>query len=126
MAAAASRLHGKIHAKALNFFINNFPEDIEWSIDEDLETDEGKIHYRPDIIGRDAEDNIILAAEIAVTSLVKDMKVAKSYCEMLKINDYFVVDCNKQEIHHFVLDQNSYQYIKKGELDQKMEKFLWG
>jgi len=125
MAAAASRLHGKIHAKVLNFFMNNFSDDIEWSIDEDLDADEGKIHYRPDIIGRDSGDNIIIAAEIAVTSLVKDLKVAKSYCEMLKIKDYYVVNCNKQDIYHFVLEGDSYGESSGGESASKLKKFLW-
>ena len=116
---AASRVHGTVHLKVAYFLHDNFPE-LEFSADEDLDFDKGKTSFRPDILGRDKNENLVIAVEVAVTSLKKDLMVAKAYYEMLGIYEYLVVDCNHSKVFHFKLESGVYKEVDNSKLAQEL------
>ena len=126
MNAAASRLHGRIHAKALFYFMNKFKE-IDWSIDEDLffDDEEGKLRFRPDIIGRDKEDNIVYGVEVSVSTLKKDLGIVKSLFREKEVLNYFVIDCNHEKVFHFKLEENEYRELEGSELSMNIARSVF-
>ena len=109
-----SYVHATLHTKVL-LSLNELQPNLEYSVLETLYLDRRKVSLRPDVLGREDEENV-LAAEVSTNNINIDLKVLKAFYELIGVKDYVLINGIHNKIYHFRLNEDKYEELSSSEL----------